>query len=70
MNENIVLKVEGMHCGGCVRSVTNAIKRVIGVKEADVSLEKESATVEFDKEVTNLSEIRTAVEEAGYNVAA
>jgi copper chaperone len=70
MNENIVLKVEGMHCGGCVRSVTNAIKRVIGVKEADVSLEKESATVEFDKEVTNLSEIRTAVEEAGYKVAA
>ena len=70
MNENIVLKVEGMHCGGCVRSVTNAIKRVIGVKEAEVSLEKESATVEFDKEVTNLSEIRTAVEEAGYNVAA
>lgn len=70
MKEIIVLKVEGMHCGSCVRSVTNAIKRVSGVKEADVSLEKETASVEFDKEVTNLSEIRRAVEEAGYKIAA
>lgn len=64
------VKVEGMHCGGCVRSVTNAIKRVAGVKEAEVSLEKETASVEFDSEVTNLSEIRIAVEEAGYKIAA
>lgn len=70
MKEIIILKVEGMHCGSCVRSVTNAIKRVSGVKEADVSLEKETASVEFDKEVTNLSEIRRAVEEAGYKIAA
>ena len=70
MKEIIVLKVEGMHCGSCVRSVTNAIKRVSGVKEAEVSLEKETASVEFDKEVTNLSEIRRAVEEAGYKIAA
>jgi copper chaperone len=70
MIESMVLKVIGMHCGGCVRSVTNAIKRVAGVKEAEVSLEKETASVEFDAEVTNLSEIRTAVEEAGYKIAA
>ncbi len=70
MKEIVVLKVEGMHCGGCVRSVTNAIKRVAGVKDAEVSLEKETALVEFDKEVTNLSEIRIAVEEAGYKIAA
>jgi len=50
MTESMVLKVEGMHCGGCVRSVTNAIKRVTGVKEAEVSLEKETASVGFDKE--------------------
>ncbi len=70
MKEIIVLKVEGMHCGSCVRSVTNAIKRVSGVKEAEVSLEKETASVEFDTQVTNLSEIRIAVEEAGYKIAA
>lgn len=70
MNEAVIVKVEGMHCGGCVRSVTNAIKRVAGVKEAEVSLEKGTASIEFDKEVTKLSEIRTAVEEAGYKIAA
>lgn len=70
MNEAVVLNINGMHCGGCVRSVTSAIKRVEGVKEVEVSLENETASVEFDKEVTNLSEIRTAVEEAGYKIAA
>lgn len=65
-----VLKVEGMHCDGCVRSVTNAIKRVDGVRDAVVSLEKETALVEFDGEETKLEEIRKAVLDAGYRIAA
>ena len=32
--------VTGMHCGGCVNSVTRAISRVPGVKDVKVSLEK------------------------------
>ena len=40
--------VVGMHCGGCVQSVTRAVSRVPGVKNVDVSLEKKAATVEFD----------------------
>lgn len=65
-----VLKVEGMHCGGCVRSVTNAIKRVDGVKEVSVSLEEEKAIIELAGEETKLEEIRKAVEDAGYRIAA
>lgn len=70
MNQSVELKVEGMHCGGCVRSVTNAIKRVNGVKEAEVSLENETASVEFDTTITNLLEISLSVEEAGYKISA
>ena len=40
--------VEGMHCQGCVSSVTGAVKRVAGVANVSVSLEQKSATVEFD----------------------
>ena len=40
--------VEGMHCQGCVNSVTGAVTRVPGVARVDVSLEKKAATVEFD----------------------
>jgi copper chaperone len=65
-----ILKIEGMHCGGCVRSVTNAIKRVDGVKDVAVSLEDEKATIELVGEETKLEEIRKAVEDAGYRIAA
>ena len=40
--------VAGMHCGGCVKSVTGAVSRVPGVKHVEVSLENNAAKVEFD----------------------
>lgn len=63
------LEIIGMHCMGCVRSVTNALKRVIGVKEADVSLQENSAKVQFDEKETSLDELRKAIQEAGYEVS-
>ncbi len=58
-----------MHCMGCVRSVTNALKRVIGVKEAEISLQENSAKVQFDEKETTLDELRKAIKEAGYEVS-
>ena len=42
------LKVEGMTCDGCVRSVEKKLSSVPGVKSAKVNLEDGKATVEFD----------------------
>jgi copper chaperone CopZ len=36
--ETARIQITGMHCTGYIRTVTNALKRVSGVKEADVSL--------------------------------
>jgi copper chaperone len=63
------LEITGMHCMGCVRTVTNALKRVAGVKEVDVSLSENSAQVEFDTEQTSLEELYKTIKEAGYEVA-
>ncbi|MEP7234473.1 MAG: heavy-metal-associated domain-containing protein [Ignavibacteriota bacterium] len=62
------LTVEGMHCNGCVRSVTNALKRVAGVLSADVSLTENSAKVEYDEAETTPDALRKAIQEAGYDV--
>ena len=64
--ETAVLKVNGMTCGGCVRSVTNVLKALPGVADADVSLEKSQAKVTFDPIRTSPSALRKAVEDAGY----
>ena len=59
--------VQGMHCQGCVNSVTGAVKRVPGVARVDVSLEKNAATVEFDPATANPSGIVAAIEGAGFD---
>lgn len=60
--------VKGMTCGGCVNSVTKALKAVRGVQAADVSLEKQQAVVTFAEEEASVADLKRAVEDAGYDV--
>jgi copper chaperone len=62
--------VDGMHCQGCVKSVTKAATAVAGVARVDVSLEKKVATIEFDAEATNPAAIVAAIEGAGFGAQA
>ena len=66
--ETITLKVDGMTCGGCVASVTRALTRVPGVSDVAVMLQAGTAKVEFDPTKTNVPALRTAIEDAGYDV--
>ena len=62
--------VTGMHCGGCVQSVTRAVSRLSGVRGVDVSLEKKAATVEFDAAAVAPAAIVAAIEAAGFEAVA
>ena len=64
--EKVEFKVEGMDCGGCVKSVTRMLNGVAGVSSVDVSLEQAKAAVEFDPAKTTLPELKRAVERAGF----
>jgi copper chaperone CopZ len=63
------IKVTGMTCGGCVNSLTRALKTVAGVGEVTVLLASGDTTVEFDEQLTSPEQIKLAVENAGYGVA-
>ena len=64
--ETVEMKVEGMDCEGCVKSVTRMLSGVAGVEKVDVSLEEGRARVTFDPAKSSLAEFRKAVERAGY----
>lgn len=64
--ETVIMKVDGMSCGGCVRSVTNVLKALPGVAAAEVSLEKGEAKVSFDPALADLAQLKGAIENAGY----
>lgn len=63
------IAIEGMHCNGCVRSVTNALKQVQGVTDVEVSLQEQRARVTYDEVNVAFADLRHAVEEAGYSAS-
>jgi copper ion binding protein len=58
--------VEGMHCNGCVKSVTGAVSRLPGVEKVDVSLADNQATVAYDRAALDAAAIVKAIEAAGF----
>jgi len=68
--ETITMSVKGMSCGGCVASVTRVLKAVPGVAEVNVTLNPGAAKVTFDPARTAAPALRSAVEDAGYDVVA
>jgi copper chaperone len=66
--ETTILKSSGMTCMGCVGSVTRVLKAAPGVTEANVTLDPPQARVQFDAALTNLGQLKAAVEDAGYDI--
>ena len=67
--ETTTLKISGMTCGGCVRSVTNLLNAMDGVAKAEVSLDKQCAMVDYDAAKLSQDQLKHAIQEAGYEVA-
>lgn len=59
--------VTGMTCGHCVSSVTEEVSAVPGAREITVDLATGLLTVSSDEPLDDAA-VRTAVEEAGYEV--
>ncbi|HSA72158.1 MAG TPA: heavy metal-associated domain-containing protein [Burkholderiales bacterium] len=64
--DTVEMKVEGMDCEGCVKSVTRMLSAVAGVSSVDVSLAQARARVTYDPAKAGLADFKRAVERAGY----
>ena len=60
--------VSGMTCGGCVNSLTRALKAVAGVGDVNVTLATGETSVQYDENLTSPEQLRSAVENAGYGI--
>ncbi len=62
--DKVNIKIEGMTCGHCQKSVNKLITAVEGVNACEVSLEKGEASVEFDAAKTSKEAIVKAVNDS------
>ena len=66
--ESITIGIKGMTCQGCVASVKRVLEGIDGVERADVTLHPGQAKVDFVSGRVNGARLRSAVEDAGYEV--
>ena len=64
--KTITLNIKGMHCGGCVKSVTRVLTELDGVQSADVQLEGK-ANITFDENRVSVAQLIEVIEDAGFD---
>lgn len=65
-NKKMSLSLSGMHCTSCAAIIERSIKKVSGVKQANVNFAAEKAIVTFDENTASVDDLIGAVKKAGY----
>jgi len=66
INDKVMLKIGGMTCAMCVKTIEDTIKRLDGISSVNVNLSAEKAHITYNPKMTTVAEMKRAIEEAGY----
>jgi len=60
------IHIEGMHCDSCPIDIKETLEDTAGVREADTSLKRKTAIVEFDENTVQLTTLVKKIQDLGY----
>ncbi|MBN2600132.1 MAG: copper-translocating P-type ATPase, partial [Candidatus Thermoplasmatota archaeon] len=66
INDTVIIRIGGMTCAVCEKTVTDALKQLDGVLTVTVNLATEKASVTYNPRMTTISDMKKAIEHAGY----
>lgn len=66
--KKIKIKISGMTCAVCAKTIEKALNNMDGVKGAAVNLVDQSADVDYDPEIVSIEEIGRKIEKLGFDV--
>ncbi|XP_064032530.1 copper-transporting ATPase 2 isoform X3 [Pogoniulus pusillus] len=64
-----IIRIDGMTCSSCAQSIEGTISQRQGVQRVAVSLADRTGTVHYDPAVTNGEELRSAIEDMGFDTS-
>jgi copper chaperone len=64
------MRVPDMHCGHCKAAVEGELNRLSGVESSNADVENGTVEVSYDERMVTTEDLKNAIEEAGYAVAA
>ncbi len=63
------IRITGMTCTTCARTIAKGLSHTTGVKQANVNFASEKASIEYDPTKVDLAKIKDAISQLGYGVA-
>src|SRR5215470_4646078 len=69
-NASLNLKVDGMHCEGCVTKIKTALAKVEGVVTVDIKLADKVVFVKYNKDKVSSAKIAKVISELGFKANA
>ncbi|SVC61544.1 uncharacterized protein METZ01_LOCUS314398 [marine metagenome] len=66
MLKKATIKIDGMSCQHCVKTVTDVMMGIDGVSQVKVNLKKGEARLKFERDLLDLELLETAIVTAGF----
>ena len=66
--ETVLLNVQGMSCGKCVKAVEDSVGTLAGVSNVTVDLQAATVEVAFDEAQITVNDIKETIDDQGYDV--
>ncbi len=64
--KKIELKIGGMTCAACVKTIENSLQRLDGIIEVNVNLSAEKAFITYNPNIITQADLKKTIEAAGY----
>uniref|UniRef100_A0A8C0VC51 P-type Cu(+) transporter n=1 Tax=Cyanistes caeruleus TaxID=156563 RepID=A0A8C0VC51_CYACU len=69
LTQVVVINIEGMTCSSCVQSIEGVLSQKAGVKSVHVSLPDGNGTIEYDPLQTSPEDLRSSIEDMGFDAS-
>ncbi|HTX43713.1 MAG TPA: cation transporter [Methanocella sp.] len=66
--KKVTLMIEGMHCNHCSAAIAEGLKKLKGVKGADVLFTTGKAKVAYDPDAVKIDDMVKVIKDLGYGV--
>ncbi|WP_174591866.1 heavy-metal-associated domain-containing protein [Methanocella conradii] len=66
--KKVTFIIEGMHCGHCASAIAEGLKKLKGVKGADVLFTTGKAKVSYDPDSVKVDDMTKTIKSLGYEV--
>ncbi len=66
--KKVIIMIEGMHCNHCSAAIAEGLRKLRGVKSADVLFTTGKAKVVYDPDAVKVDDMVKVIKDLGYNV--